>query len=333
MFDTSDLEQHVAVEVPGKWPRFRESEFACRAAREAMADGGLTGDFPRGEVWGGILQPDAIPLSEGERVSGSRAVDIIARENHFFGFRSSIATACSSAGTAIALAGERIAAGLSDLALAGGTAGLFRAVFAGLCRVGAMAPEACRPFDKERDGVILGEGAAFLLLEEEEHARRRGARPYARLLGSGYSCDAKHPIAMDASGAGIERAIAEALKCCGNSPPADLVIAHGTGTRLNDTVELRAIARLYPYGVPVISVKGMMGHTTSASAAISAVLACRMMRDEVRLGNATLREPDKELPSLPLPVKPQSHWDARTIAIHAFGFGGQNVAFQLGKAA
>jgi 3-oxoacyl-[acyl-carrier-protein] synthase II len=332
LFETSDLSCHVGGVVPGDWPDRRETEFAIVAAREAAEDARLSGKFPRGEVWLGILQPDAIPLARGEEVSGSRGPDEIGARLGFSGFLSSVGTACSAAGISIALAAERIRAGISDIALAGGSASLFRAAYAGLCQIGGMAPDVCRPFDRDRQGVLIGEGAGMLVLESSERARRRGVRPYARLLGSGISCDAAHPIAMDRSGRGLRRSMEEALGEARIDPSSiDLVVSHGTGTLLNDQTESDAIATTYGLRPEVISPKPSIGHTMSASAALSAILVCRMFRERVRLGTPTLSNVDPALPRLRFPKSSLRDWNGAMAAVHAFGFGGQNVSLLLDR--
>ena len=328
-FETGDLNCHVGGTVPGEWPLFRETEFSMRAAREALDDAGVASGDERGEVWLGILQPDAGPLEKGMPCPGNGAPDAIARLAGFGGFSTSVATACSAAGAAIALAAERIQSGICDVALAGGVAGLFRAAFAGLCQMGGMADEVCRPFDADRTGVIIGEGAGFVVLESSARARARAARPYARIAGSGFSCDATHPLAMDRSGKGVRKALREALASSGHPPDSvALVVAHGTATRLNDSTETESILDAYGPSPEVISVKPPIGHTMSASAALSAILLCRMFRDRVRLGTTTLRKPDPELPRLRFPTG-ADRWEPRLSAVHAFGFGGQNVSLLL----
>jgi len=328
-FETGDLNCHVGGTVPGDWPLFRETEFSLLAAREALADAGLNSGDERGEVWLGILQPDAGPLEKEMPCPGNAAPDRIAKEAGFGGFSTSVATACSAAGISIALAEERIRAGTCDVALAGGVAGLFRAAFAGLCQMGGMADEICRPFDAERTGVVIGEGAGFVVLESAARARARNARPYARIAGSGISCDATHPLAMDRSGKGVRRALRECLASSGRPAGSiSLVVGHGTGTRLNDSTETEAIREIYGLHPEVVSLKPPIGHTMSASAALSVVLLCRMFRDRVRLGTTTLRNPDPELPRLNFP-RDAAAWDPSLSAVHAFGFGGQNVALLL----
>ncbi|MGH9442045.1 MAG: beta-ketoacyl-[acyl-carrier-protein] synthase family protein [Thermoanaerobaculia bacterium] len=328
-FETGDLNCHVGGTVPGDWPLFRETELSTRAAREALEDARLTAGSDRGEVWLGVLQPDADPLEQGLPCPGHAAPDRIAGIAGFGGFSTSVATACSAAGISIALAAERIRAGLCDVALAGGVAGLFRAAFAGLCQMGGMADEVCRPFDAQRTGVIIGEGAGFVTLESPAHARARKARPYARIAGAGISCDATHPLAMDRSGKGVRRALREAVESSGREAGSiGLVVAHGTGTRLNDSTETESIREIYGPGPEVVSLKPPIGHTMSASAALSVVLLCRMFRDRIRLGTTTLRDPDPELPRLSFP-RDAAPWEPRLSAVHAFGFGGQNVALLL----
>jgi 3-oxoacyl-[acyl-carrier-protein] synthase II len=328
-FETRDLNCHVGGTVPGEWPLFRETEFSICAAREALADAGIVAGDERGEVWLGILQPDAGPLERELPCPGNAAPDAIARTAGFGGFSTTVATACSAAGISIALAAERIRAGFCDVALAGGVAGLFRAPFAGLCQMGGMADEVSRPFDAERTGVIIGEGAGFVVLESLAHARARNARPYARIAGSGISCDATHALAMDRSGQGVRRALREALASSGRrADSVAFVVSHGTGTHLNDSTETAAIRDVYGPQPEVVSVKPAIGHTMSASAALSVALLCRMFRERVRLGTTTLRNPDPELPHLSFPRESAS-WEPRLSAVHAFGFGGQNVALLL----
>src|SRR5262249_55228445 len=150
-----------------------------------------------------------------------------------------------------------------------------------------------------------GEGAGFVLLESNKRASARGARPYARILGAGISCDATHPLAMDRTGKGVRAALRDGLASSGRRPEEiSLVVAHGTATRLNDSTETESIRDVYcgeGSGPEVVSVKPAIGHTMSASAALSVVLLCRMFRDRVRLGTPTLRRPDPELPWLRYP--------------------------------
>ena len=328
-FETSDLNCHVGGTVPGEWPLFRETEFSIRAAREALKDAGIASGDERGEVWLGILQPDAGPLEMAVPCFGNSAPDRLAKEAGFGGFSTSVATACSAAGISIALAAERIRAGLCDIALAGGVAGLFRAPFAGLCQMGGMADEVCRPFDAQRTGVIIGEGSGLVVLESSARARARNARPYAKLAGSGISCDATHPLAMDRTGKGVRRALREAIETSGRGAGSiALVVSHGTGTWLNDSTETESIREIYGEAAEVVSVKPNIGHTMSASAALSVILLCRMFREGVRLGTTTLRVPDPELPRLKYP-RESAGWAPRLSAVHAFGFGGQNVALLL----
>ena len=178
--------------------------------------------------------------------------------------------------------------------------------------------------------MILGEGAAFVVLEDADRARARGATPYARMTGAGMSCDATHPLAMDRSGRGVRDALGEALKAAGH--PVSLVIAHGTGTVLNDAVETSAIADLYGPDCGVVSLKGAVGHSMSASAGFNLVAACLALRDRTMPGNTTLKTPDPLLPALSYPRSAEP-WEGDGVAVHAFGFGGQNVCLILRRPA
>lgn len=190
-------------------------------------------------------------------------------------------TACAAGNYAIARSYDLIKTGECDCMLAGGSDALSRIAFTGFGRLYAMAPEKCQPFDKNRQGIIVGEGAAIIVLESLESAQRRGAPIYAEILGYGMSCDAY--TMTEPSSAGIVKTIQESLRHADVAPShVDYISAHGTGTINNDIAECRAINRIFAKrqrSIPVSAIKSMLGHTMGASAAFGALTCCLVLRD------------------------------------------------------
>ncbi len=249
------------------------------------------------------------------------------------------AAACATGVAAIGDAARWLQQGLVDAALAGGTESTITPLaLASFGRLGALStrnddPEhACRPFDAARDGTVVGEGAAVLVLETEEHARRRGARILAEVVGYGFTEDAFHMTAPDPTGDGAARAMAAAMADGGLRPEdIDHIVAHGTGTPLNDVAETRAIHRVLgerARKVTVNSNKSGMGHTLGAAGAISAVVAVKTMLEGLLTPTANLETPDPECDLDYVPGQPRL---ARvdTVLVNAFGFGGQNGCLAL----
>ncbi len=198
---------------------------------------------------------------------------------------STVSVACASGAAAVGLAAEWIRSGDADLVLAGGADAVSPFVFSGFDALRALSPSAARPFDASRDGLTLGEGAGFLLLEEEAHARRRGAPILAFLEGYGTGSDAHHMTRPDPLGRGLVRAVEAALREA-RRPASDVgfVSAHGTATTFNDAMEEAALAHvLGPFAriVPVNGIKGAIGHTLGAAGALEAVLSVLVLLDQV----------------------------------------------------
>lgn len=249
-----------------------------------------------------------------------------------------VATACAASTHAIGLAFQMIRAGEVDWALAGGTeAVILPIVLAAFDRMGALSrnpdPEsASRPFDRDRDGFVLGEGAAIFVLESEESLRARGREALAEIIGFGQSSDAFHITAPPEDGEGAFLAMAEALKDAGLSPEdVDYVNAHGTSTPLNDRVETLALKRLLgprAYEVPVSSTKSQMGHLLGASGA--AELGAVLFAFLEGLIPATVtwknRDPECDLDYVPGSPRPGK---VRVALKNSFGFGGQNACLVL----
>ena len=369
--EASDLPTRIAGEVKGFDPvdhlGAKEARRTSRcvalgvaAARAAVTDSGLDvrsiGDDVGVLVASGIgglewLENGVVRLNEGgpRRVSpftipamipdmtaGRVAIDFGARGPNF-----AVVSACASSGNGIGEAAEWIRRGDAVAVIAGGTE-------AAICRIGiatftamqAMStrndePEkASRPFDKDRDGFVMGEGAGILILEEYEHARRRGARIYAEVVGYGATDDAIDVVQPDPAGTGACRSVRRALHRAGVLPDqVDYVNAHGTSTQLNDAAETRALkAALGPRAatVPISSTKSMTGHLLGAAGGVEAVFSILAIRDNFVPPTINLDEPDQECD---LDYVPNVGRSARVdLAIStSFGFGGHNACLAFAR--
>jgi len=258
----------------------------------------------------------------------------VASELNFAGVNSMIPTACAAGNYAIAHALEVLRAERADLMLAGGSDAFSRITFTGFARLGAVAPEICQPFDRLRKGMIPGEGAAVLVLEPLDRARRRGARIYAEVAGYGLSCDAHHMTAAHPAGDGAARAMQQALADSGTNPEeVSYISAHGTGTPTNDRLETVAVKRVFKAAaqrIPISSIKSMLGHTMGAASAIeAAVCALAVFNDQVP-PTINLHVPD---PECDLDYVSNC---ARAVRVNvamnnAYAFGGNNASLILRK--
>src|SRR5436305_2951515 len=206
-----------------------------------------------------------------------------------------IANACASGTNAIGHAFDCIRSGRYQRILTGGYDAISELVFVGFDSLQAATPERCRPFDRERSGLVLGEGAAILALENFESATKRGATILAEVLGYGISTDNFHLTQPDPSGIGPRQAMEGALASAGiKASEIDYINAHGTATPFNDASEGKAIAELFD-GVPVSSTKGMMGHSLGAAGAIEAVISLLALQDQLLPPNINFRSGDDGL--------------------------------------
>jgi 3-oxoacyl-(acyl-carrier-protein) synthase len=259
------------------------------------------------------------------------AVDLIADEFGLYGPGMAVATACSSGALAIASAAELIMAGEADVMLAGGADSLSRMTWGGFHSLLLVDGAGCRPFDAGRAGMSLGEGAAVLVLEAEETARRRGATILARLSGWGASCDAHHATAPHPQGAGAAAAMQMALRRAGLEPAAiDYINAHGTGTRDNDLAEANALKTVFSNRVPPFSsTKRFFGHALAASGAMEAVLCVEALRQQEIPPNPGFTAADPAIglePVTSLRSAPLTH-----VMSNSFGFGGNNAVLIFSK--
>jgi 3-oxoacyl-[acyl-carrier-protein] synthase II len=301
LFDCAGYPSRVAAEITGynaddffsqrELQRIsRADQFALIAAQEALADAGLNGDRAHtgiclGAGAAGMSSAEVYhrQLLDGKRPRPSLllpfipsyATDRVAERYSLQGPRFTITTACSSSATAIAYAAELIRGGMADVMVCGGGEALSELTFGGFCSLQVMDPLPCRPFDARRQGLSLGEGAAVLILEDKERARKRGVRIYGELLGYALGGEAFHITAPEETGREEARIMREALRDAGIAAhEVDYLNAHGTGTVLNDRVETLAIKEVWgteAYQLPISSTKSMTGHCLGAAGGLEAV--------------------------------------------------------------
>src|SRR5213083_2066627 len=241
-----------------------------------------------------------------------------------------IANACASGTNAIGHAFECVRSGRYQRVLAGGYDALAEMVFVGFDSLQASTPEKCRPFDQHRSGMVLGEGAAILALENLELAQRRSAPILAEIIGYGISTDNFHITQPEPSGSGARRAMERALDSAHISAAGvDYINAHGTATLFNDVAEGRAISALFN-GVPVSSTKSMMGHSLGAAGAIEAIICLLALQHQFLPPNINFRAPD-QLADLNIVANEARRTALRTVLSNSFGFGGTNASIFMQK--
>src|SRR6266536_2632478 len=241
-----------------------------------------------------------------------------------------IANACASGTNAIGHAFECVRSGRYQRVLAGGYDALSELVFVGFDSLQASTPEKCRPFDRDRTGMVLGEGAAILALENLDAARARGARVLAEITGYGMSTDNFHLTQPDPSGIGPRRAMERALQSAQISADSvDYINAHGTATLFNDAAEGKAIGDLFGR-VPISSTKSMMGHSLGAAGAIEAIICLLALQHQFLPPNINFRAPD-QLADLNIVANEARRTAVRTVLSNSFGFGGTNASILMQK--
>ncbi len=372
-FDASHLPVRIAASVKGFDPtRYMDArearrlshfiQYAMVASAEAVASAGLdfaTEDLSRvgvtiGTGLGGtqVVEEQRLVLeSRGYRhvnptmipavLVNSAACQVAIR----YGIQGPVSAPVAACATGVVAIGEGarwLAMGEADVVIAGGTDSAMTSLsVAAFNRLGALSTRndnparACAPFDAHRDGTVVGEGAAVVILETLSHAARRGAPILAEVLGYGLTCDAYHLVAPEPEGLGAARAMSQALSHGGISPgEVDWICAHGTGTRLNDLSETRAIKAALgeaAYRTPVSSLKGALGHMLGAAGAISAVAAVQAMQAGMipPTLNYETPDPDCDLDYVPNSARATT---VETVMVNGFGFGGQNACVVLRKA-
>lgn len=369
-FDTSDLKVHLAGTVknfePEKYIEKRElrkldiyCQYAIAAAQQAVDNSGILGNINEerfgvyiGAGIGGLhsfvnnvtalneggprkVSPFFIPMMIGNIATGNVAIRFKAK-----GVSLSVMSACATGTHSIGEAFHAIKDGYADAIIAGGTEAVIAPLtIAGFQNMKALStnedPEtASRPFDKNRDGFVMGEGAGMLVLEEYEHAKARGAKIYAEFAGYGNTCDAHHVTAPDPEGAGLARAIKIAMAEAGTTDDDQLYInAHGTSTHLNDLTETMAFKSALgekAYDANISSTKSMTGHMLGATGAIEAIVSVLTLRDGMIPPTIHLNEQDEELDLNYTPNKAVKR-DVTVAASTNLGFGGHDACVVFKK--
>lgn len=371
LFDTTNFKTKLAAEVKSYDPldyfelkqakRFdRSSQFAIIAAREAVKNSGITKentDFDRVGIFvssgiGGLrtiqeqcevyckkgnnrISPMFIPMSIANMPAGNVSIE--------FGFRGesmSILTACASSTHAIGEAYKTIKQGYEDVILAGGSE-------SSICEVGIAGFEnmkalctatdikrASIPFDKERSGFVMGEGAGIIVLEELEHAQKRGAHIYAELVGFGSTTDAYHITSPAPEGEGGARAMIRAMEDANVKPKeVDYINAHGTSTHLNDTLETMAIKKAlgeHSKNVMVSSTKGNLGHLLGAAGAVEAIICTKAIENSLVPPTINYQVEDEEC-DLDIVPNEERKQDLKVVMSNSLGFGGHNACIVMKK--
>lgn len=251
------------------------------------------------------------------------------------GLKITVSTACASGTDAIGVAARKIAAGKAEVMIAGGADVLSDFALAGFKSLQALTETKVRPFDKNRSGLALGEGAAFVVLESGEHATRRGAQIYGRVLGYSSRLDAHHLTAPRRDGRGLADAAVQALAQAGPDPvDIDYINAHGTGTVYNDLMETVVIKQIFgdaAYNIPVSSTKSMIGHSFGAAGAIETICCLLSIIHKTVPPTINYEEADPQCDLDYVPNRSRKH-DVRHAMSLSAGFGGQNSAIIVGGA-
>ena len=369
-FDSSAFSVHLAGEVKKFHPETvfekrelkhmaRFTQFAMIAAEEAMLDSGISGSLPPEEMGvivssgiGGLktieeehtkgeqkgferVSPFFIPMSISNMAAGEIAI-----RHKLKGLCICPVTACAGGSNAIGDAFHRIRDGYETAMLCGGTeAAISELGIGGFATMKALSPatevsRASIPFDKERSGFVMGEGAGILILEEREHALKRGAKIYAEIVGYGANCDAYHITSPAPGGEGAAACMELALKDAGvTAAEIDYINAHGTSTHLNDLGETAAVKTVFKdraYSVPISSTKSMTGHLLGAAGAVEAIFSVLALRDGFIPGTMNYQVKDEELDLDYVPNKGREQ-ELRYALSNSLGFGGHNACLVFKK--
>lgn len=368
-FDATEYPVRFAAEVKGFTPADyltpkkarrldRYTQFSICASRDAVADSGL--DFAKEDSErcgviiasgiGGIetfeeqhrnlmeksprfVSPFFIPMMIINSASAEVAIDLGLKGPNF-----TVASACASSGHAIGEACRIIKEGLADIMITGGSeAAITPTSVAGFSKMNAIStrneePEkASRPFDLERDGFVLGEGAGILILEEYEHAKRRGKNPYCEIAGTGMNCDAYHITAPDPTGNQCARVMKIAMDDA-RLESIDYINAHGTSTPLNDKIETMAIKLAFgekkARKIAISSTKSMIGHLLGAAGACELIACILSIRDGIVHPTINLENPDPECDLDYVPNEARK-MEVETVLSNSFGFGGHNSSIVI----
>lgn len=362
-FDTSDYPVHKGGEVKNFDPAklvsedkikgmARASQFAIVATKLAFDDAGLNvSDYKNKKIAivlgttmgeGGMIEEvDKHWAEHGEEDIWASTIskypvnaisDNIARFFGFNGISFVVPTACSGGNYAIGQGFDLIQKGIIDYAIVGGSDPFSRIAFTGFNRLFAMAPDKCQPFDKKRKGMMLGEGAGILILEDLELAKKRKANIYTEVLGYGLSCDANHMTAPRPEG--IVKVMERAIKNSNiNKEDVGYISAHGTGTPSNDKIECQAIKHVFGDLVKklyISSIKSMIGHTMGAASALEAITCCLAIKEDIMppTVNYETPDPDCNIDCVPNIAKKRK---IETALNNSLAFGGNNACMVFKK--
>ncbi len=372
-FDASLFKCRIACELKGFDPlNFFDrkearkidpfSQYAIVAADEAIADADLTGHVDPlrvGVIWGVGLggcqsfQDECFDFEKGQhvprfspffvpRVISNICAGYISIRHHFMGVNYVVSAACASSGIAIGNAFDAIRLGRADVVVTGGSeAAITVTGIGGFSSMQALSTRnddpltASRPFDKGRDGFVMGEGAAALILEERDHALARGAKIYAEITGCGFTSDAHHITAPHPDGDGAIEAMRLAVEDSGMQlSDVDHINTHGTSTPLGDLVEPKAVLALFgehAYKISLNSTKSMTGHLLGAAGAVEAVATVLTVQNDIVPPTINHFGDDMEIPALDFTFHQPKNRKVDFALSNAFGFGGHNVCLAFRK--
>ena len=361
LFDTSKYPCKIGAEIRDYRPEqfFRKKElkrisradqFALIASEEAVKVSRID-SFPSEEVGvclgagaGGMFEAETYHrevLLKGKSKPSllwpfipSYTTDRVSERFGFSGTKFTVTTACSSSATAIGYGADLIRSGRCKAVLCGGSEALSELTFGGFNSLKAMDPSSCKPFDRRRAGMSLGEGAGIILLEDFDEAIKRGVRIYAEFLGYGIGGEAHHITAPEPTGMWEARIMREALEEGGIDPvEVDYINAHGTGTPLNDKVETLSIKNVFgerAYSIPVSSIKSMVGHCLGAAGVIEAIASILSMVHQFIPPTLNHQEGDEDCDLDYVPGKSREV-EVKTVLSNSFAFGGNCTTLVFGR--
>jgi len=362
-FDTSNYDTHIGGEIkdfkPGRyleWWRMRKwgraTQLAMTATKEAINDAEL-------DLW--KYSNENIGVAIGTTMGEGQIIEEIDKEwinsdeervnkdlitlypgnvlseniSFKFGLKGpslTIPTACSAGNYSIGYSFDQISIGKRKIMIAGGTDSFSRLAFIGFNRLYATAKNKCSPFDKNRDGMVVGEGAGILILEDLEFALERGAKIYAEILGYGLSCNAFHMTTPSHNG--IKKVMVKAMKGANIEPEkVDYISAHGTATTSNDKAECQAIKEVFNSThkkLPVSSIKSMLGHAMGAASAIETIVCCLAAKNSIVPPTINYETPDPECDINCIPNKAQKK-EINLALNNSLAFGGNNACVIIKK--
>lgn len=363
VFDTSDFTVHYGGEVKEfRAEKFmpknrikdmaRASQFVVASTKMALDDAKISDKYMQGKNIGAIIGTTMADIQSLEQIdkywtrkgeSDVWPINIIKYPSnslsdhvgYFFDFKGPncvIPTACSAGNYSIGYAFDIIRTGKADMMIAGGADPFSRITFTGFSRLYAMAPEKCQPFDKNRKGMMVGEGSGVVILEDLESATKRGADIYCEIKGYGLSCDARHMTAPRMEG--IVQAMENAIKHSRiNKEDVDYINAHGTGTPANDKAECEAMKSVFKgliKNISISSIKSMLGHTMGAASAIEAIACCLAIKHGIMPPTINYETPDLECDIDVVPNVGRKK-TVRVALNNSSAFGGNNACLVLAK--